>query len=95
MTDCCDARRTAGTSSCRPALRPRHIERVPTRDYLPAKVDTIDATLTGLETTLDEQERASVEGAFVQLFPRARSTGRAPRLPGTEKHPSAFETAPN
>lgn len=40
-------------------------------DYPPAGVDSIEATLAGLEATLDEQERARVEDAFVRLFPRA------------------------
>ncbi len=44
----------------------------------PQGLDTIDATLAGLEATLDEHERARVEAAFVRLIPRAAA--RAARL---------------
>ncbi len=63
---------TGGPGGIRPAADLVGVDQVVFgSDYPPAGVDTIDATLAGLEATLDEDERARVEGAFGRLFPRA------------------------
>ena len=63
---------TGGPGGIRPAADLVGVDQlVLGTDYPPAGLDTIDATLAGLEATLDEHERARVEATFARLFPRA------------------------
>ena len=63
---------TGGPGGIRPAANLVGVDQIVFgTDYPPAGVDTIEATLAGLEATLTEHERVRVEATFVRLFPRA------------------------